>query len=57
MDLKAAYQENARAYQVTRIAMVFCFALTGAILIASLALATPLDHRSEISRPASSVLR
>jgi hypothetical protein len=39
MNLKAAYDRNAKADRLTRASMVFCFLLTGGILLGTLALA------------------
>jgi hypothetical protein len=36
MDLKAANDQNARADKLTRIGMLICFLVTGAILLVSL---------------------
>jgi len=52
MDLRAANEQNAKADRLTRIGMMVCFLVTGAILLATLAVAGPASRMAD--RPALS---
>lgn len=47
MDLEAAHDRNARADKLARLSMAVCFLVSSAVLLGTLALATP--HQSPAS--------
>ena len=55
MDLKAASYQNARADRLTWVGMAVCFLVTGAILLATLAVAHPIERQTDVPLAGSSL--
>jgi hypothetical protein len=55
MDLKAASYQNARADRLTWFGMAVCFLMTGTVLLATLAIAHPVERQADVP-PAGSFL-
>jgi hypothetical protein len=53
MDLEAAQDRNTKADRLTRIGMLFCFGLTGAILLGSLVIDSPTEPQAIVTSASS----
>jgi hypothetical protein len=53
MDLEAAQDRNTKADRLTRFGMLFCFGLTGAILLGSLVIDTPNNPQAIVTSSGS----
>jgi hypothetical protein len=55
MDLKAASDQNLRADGLTSVGMAVCFLVTGAVLLATLAVAHPIERQTDMPLAGSSL--
>ena len=55
MDLKAASDQNLRADRLTSVGMAVCFLVTGAVLLATLAVAHPIERQTDMPLAGSSL--
>ena len=55
MDLKAASDQNLRADRLTSVGMAVCFLVTGAVLLATLAVAHPIERQTDVPLAGSSL--
>jgi hypothetical protein len=53
MDLEGAQDRNTKADRLTRLGMLFCFGLTGAILLGTLVIDTPSEPQAIVTSASS----